>query len=160
MSQSSSTRRTSRRRFGAVLTGGLLVVGLGVGAVAGSASAKEVGSGGGGGGTTATCNPVTSLTYKGDARVGETGLASIDVSYGVKPCDSAQSVVVTTKVAQLTNPANVVWDDPAAPQNGRFTVFGTTTRTSYLVTVSVYDASTGVLAGTRSITAAAIPKGV
>lgn len=160
MSQFPSADRTSRRRLVSLFVGGVVAAGLGLGVTAGTAAAKEIGSGGGGGGGTTVCNPVNNLSYRGDARVGETGLASIDVSYSVKPCDPAQTVTVTTHVARLSDATNIVWDDPAAPLSGKFTVFGVATRTSYLVTVTVFDGATGAVAGTRSITAAAIPKGV
>jgi hypothetical protein len=51
-----------------------------------AALGKELGSGGIGGGVTAGCQPVTSLTAKGDAKIGETGLASVQLGWGVKPC--------------------------------------------------------------------------
>lgn len=125
------------------------------------ASAKEITSGGGGGGGGITaCNPVSSLKAKGDARAGETGLATIDVSYSVKPCDNGQTVSVHVSVYESLNRAQVVWDDPAAAQSQSFTVFGVKTRTSYIVKVDVIDVATGLSAGAQSISVAAIPKGV
>ena len=129
-----------------------------LGSVSTVAGAKEVGSGSGAT-TTTVCNPVSSLSYRGDARVGETGLASIDVDYVVKSCTKA-AVTASVTVRELLVPSNVVWDQANAPLSGRFTVFGVKVRTSYLVRVDVLDAATGTLVGTRSITAAAIPKGV
>lgn len=157
MPPKSTPPRPARRRL-ARLSAVVLGAALLAGALAGPASAKEITSGGGGGGGTTVCNPVSSLSYKGDARVGETGLASIDVSYSVKPCVSGQAVTVRTVVAESANPAAVVWDDPAAPPSGRFTVFGVRVNYSYTATVFVYDAATGALAGQRSIFVAAVRK--
>ncbi len=142
------------RRLGLLFALALLVLG----AFSPAAGAKEIGSGGGTVTTTA-CNPVSSLSYRGDARVGETGLASIDVDYVVKSCTKA-AVTASVTMYEYLAPANVVWDQANAPLSGRFTVFGVKTRTSYLVRVDVFDAATGTKVGTRSITAAAIPKGV
>lgn len=121
-------------------------------------SAKEVSSGG----TPAPtgCSPVSSLKAQGDARTGETGLATIDVDYSVKPCDSKQVVTVETNVAESFDPTAVVWNDPAATQSGKFTVYGVKVRTTYKVTVTVRDAGTGALVGSASVSAAAVPKGV
>ena len=151
-----STPRPTRRvaRIAAVLLGTALLAG----ALAGPASAKEITSGGGGGGGTATCNPVTSLGAKGDARVGETGLASVDVNYSVKPCVDGQVLTVRTLMTESANPAVVVWDDPAAPLSGKFTVFGIRVGVSYRVTVYVTDAATGALVGQQSIFAGASRK--
>ena len=146
---------STRRRLGAALLG----AGLLVSAWGGVASAKEIGSGGGGGTATATCSPVSSLTARSDARAGETGLATIDVSYGVKSCTKA-AVTASVTVAEYANPAAVVYDNPTAALNGKFTVFGVKVRTTYKVTVSVYDAATGASVGSSSVYAAAIPKGV
>lgn len=146
-----------RRTTTVAITAGLIVVGA-----AGMASAKEAASGGaaGGGGTTAACNPVTSLTAKGDPRVGETGLASIAVSYGVKPCSNGQSVVVDAQVYRLADPSDVVYDNPNAPLNGKFTAFGIAIRTSYIVKITVTDAASGAVVGSLSTYSAAVPKGV
>ena len=143
------------RRLGAVVAVGVLAVGIGVA----SAQAKEIGSGGGTGGTT-TCSPVSSLTVKSDARVGELGIAAIDVSYGVKPCVKGQLVNVATSVNELATPDVFVWLDLAAPANGKFTVGGVKVRTTYKVTVTVVDATTGAVVGAQSVYTAAIPKGV
>ena len=148
--------RPARRRLAAALLGaGVLVAAFGGSA----ASAKEIGSGGGGT-TTPTCNPVSSLTVRSDARAGETGLATIDVSYGVKPCDGKQVVTAATKVSEYLNPTVVAYQNPSAPLNGKFTVFGVRVRVTYKVTVSVYDAATGAFVGELSTYTAAIPKGV
>jgi hypothetical protein len=139
---------------------GVLVAGLMTVALAGTASAKEITSGGGTGGTTTTCSPVSSLTTRGDARVGETGLASIDINWGVKPCDSKQAVTVDVTMYESANPAAVAYSNPAAPLSGRVTVFGIKIRTSYTVKVTVRDAATGALVGTGTAFAGATPKGV
>lgn len=143
------------RRLGAVVGAGLLVLALG-----NPASAKEVGSGGGGVTAPAACSPVSRLTAKSDPRAGETGFATSDVSYGVKPCTNGQAVTVAVSVYETLNPASVVYSDPAAALNGKFTVVGIKARTSYTVKVVVTDAATGAVAGTGTITTAAIPKGV
>ena len=52
----------------------------------------------------------------------------------------------------------VVWDDPAAPLSGKFTVFGIRVGVSYRVTVYVTDAATGALVGQQSIFAGASRK--
>ena len=148
------TQATRSRRTVATLIGAAILAA----AVPAAVFAKEITSGG----TTAStaCQPVTSLTYKGDARVGETGLASIAISYGVKPCTNGQAVTVAVEVYEYANPAAVAYADNKAPQSGKFTVFGVKVRTSYVAKVSVFDASTGNLVGSMSIFAAAVPKGV
>jgi len=149
-----TTPRPRRHRAAVVaLTAGLLVA-----TAAGTASAKEIGSGGTP--TPTTCNPVSSLSYKGDATTSDTGAASIAVSYSVKPCIQNQSVTVDTRLYLNADPSQVSYDNPAAPLSGKFTVFGITANTSYIVKVSVYDAATGELAGSKSIFAAAVYKGV
>ncbi len=145
-----------RHRAAAALAAGVLVVA----AAAATASAKEIGSGTGGGATTPTCNPVSSLTVKADPRVGELGFASIAVSYSVKPCVNGQIVTVANTVAEYLDSTVVVYSDPAAPLNGKFTANGVRVRTTYKVTIDVLDASTGQLVGTLSAFTAAIPKGV
>jgi len=123
------------------------------------AFAKEITSGGGGVGGTTTCNPVSSLTAKGDPRVGETGLSSIDVSYSVKPCINGQMVRVQTDVYESLTGASAYLNTDS-PLNGKFTVFGIKVRTSYTVRVTVTDTATNAVVGTQTIFAAAIPKGV
>lgn len=91
-----------------------------VGSLAGVASAKGgVETGGGGTTTAATCGPVTSLTYKGDATTSETGLATVQVSYGVKPCTNGQSVTVDTRVALTADPTQLVHEQTGAALSGR-----------------------------------------
>lgn len=148
-----ATRSLGRRRAAAMLVGATVLVG----AFAGTASAKEVGSGGGTV-TTTTCNPVNSLSYRGDATTSDTAVATIQVDYGVRSCTKAPVTASVTMFPSAT-PANVIYRDPAAPLSGRFTV-GVTARVSYQVRVDVYDAATGSLVGTRTIFAAAVPKGV
>lgn len=145
-----ASRSTTRfHRLGAAALGATLLVG----AFAGTASAKEVGSGGTGTVTT-TCNPVTSLSYKGDATTGETGQASITVSYGVKPCDKLP-VVVEARLYLTANPAVVPYLDANAPLSGKVTVFGVTANTSYTAKITVRDAATGTVVGSSQIFAAA-----
>jgi len=121
-------------------------------------SAKEITSGGTPAGTTA-CAPVSSLSYRGDARVGETGLASIDVSYSTKQCDKTVTQRVAVQMFENAT-GDVVYDNADAAASSKFTVFGVKVRTSYIVRVSVYNAATGALIGSQTIFAAAIPKGV
>jgi hypothetical protein len=137
-----------------------VAAGLALATAVGTASAKEVTSGGTPVPTTTTCNPVTSLSYKGDATTSDTGAASIQVSYGVKPCDKAQVVTVDTQLFRNGSPAEVHYDDTDAPLSGRFTVFGVTANTSYIAKVTVYDAATGAVLGSKQIFAAAVYKGV
>ena len=144
-----------RRLLAATMLGAALIA-----AAPATGFAKEIGSGGGGGGGTATCSPVSSLVVKADARAGETGLATIDVSYGVKPCINGQAVTASVSVSEYLNPAVVMYDNPTAPLNGKFTVFGVRVRVTYKVTVTVIDVATGAVAGTQSAFVAAIPKGV
>ena len=153
---SRSTYAASRRLFLAVWVPA--VAAAAVLSMAGPVAAKEVASGGTP--TTTTCSAVSSLKAQGDARAGESGVATIDVDYSVKPCDSKQTVTVETVVAESFNPAEVVWDDSAAPESGKFTVSGVRLRTTCKVTVIVRDATTGGTVGTASVSAAAVPKGV
>ena len=104
------------------------------------------------------CSPVSSLRAQGDTSTGETGMASIDVDYSVKPCDSKQEVTVETNVAESFDPTAVVWNDPQAPLSGKFTVYGVKLRTTYKVKVTVRDAGTGVVLGSSSVSASATPK--
>ena len=152
MSRSASTTRS--RRTLAVLIGSAVLAA----AVPAAVFAKEITSGGT---TTSTaCQPVTSLSYKGDARVGETGLASITISYATKPCANGQRIVTSVKMYETANPASIAYENPDAASSGKITVAGVKVRTSYIVTVSVTDANTGLLVGSLSIYAAAVPKGV
>lgn len=153
VSSPAPTSRLARRLAAAVVGAGLLV-----GAASGVASAKEVTSGPTGTATT-TCSPVSSLTYKGDARVGETGVSSITVSYGVKPCDK-NPVIVDVRLYLSADPTAVAYDDPAAALDGKITVTGVKVNTSYTAKVSVYDAATGTLVGSKQIFAAAKTKPV
>ena len=121
------------------------------------AFAKEVTSGGTP--VPATCNPVKSLSYRGDARVGETGLSSIDVSYSVSPCDKTIPVRVGVAVIESI-PNTVVYENQDALMSDKFTVFGVKVRTSYKVVVTVYNALTNEVLSSSTIFAAAIPKGV
>lgn len=139
---------------------GLLSAGLLLGSVASTAQAKEIGSGGTGGTTGTVCNPVNSLSYKGDFRAGETGLSSIMVTYDVRPCDKTRPVLVDTSLYLTADPASVAYDDPNAPLSGKFTVFGVLGNTSYIAKVTVTDAATGAVLGSKQIYAAAVSKGV
>lgn len=136
-------------------------IGLMAASFAGPALAKEVGSGSGAGTgtTTTTCNPVSNLTYKGDYRAGETGLSSISVTYDVRPCDKTRPVVVDARLYLNADPTDMPYNDPAAPQSGKFTVYGVKASTSYIAKITVTDAATGSVVGSRQIYAAAVRKG-
>ncbi len=124
------------------------------------AEAKEVASGGTPVPVATACSPVSSLTAKSDPKVGETGLASTAVSYGVKPCVNGQAVSVHVTVTEYLNSASVAYDYANAPVNGKFTVFGIKLRTTYVVTVAVSDALSGAALGSLSTYTAAVPKPV
>ena len=156
MSRTEATTKRPRKFLSLALGGAALLAA----AIPATSFAKEIGSGSGGTTGTTTCSPITSLTVKADPKVGETGLASIDVGYGVKPCTNGQAVTTNVTVSEYLNPSVVVYDWQDAPLNGKFTVFGVRVRVTYKVTVTVIDTATGALAGTQSAYVAAIPKGV
>ncbi len=151
---STAPRPTTRfRRLGAAVLG----AGLLVGAFAGTASAKTVA--GNAGSVVTTCDPVTGLSYKGDYPAGESGQAVITVTYSVKACDKA-AVIVDTRLYRTVDPSAIAYDNAAAPLSGKFAVSGVVPNTSYIAKVSVYNAATGTLMGSKSIYAAANYKGV
>ncbi len=118
----------------------------------------EIGAGGGGGGGgAAVCQPISSLTVKGDGKVGETGLGSIQMGWGIKPCDASQAITVTVTVSNWTTKA-VVYTDSDAVLNGKITV-AVPSRQVYLCTVTVADAATGTVLQTRWATVSTTPKG-
>ena len=150
-----TSHRTNRIRLVAATIGAALLVGT----MAGTAGAKEVASGGGTGGTvTPACSPISNLTVKSDPRVGETGLALTQVDYGVKACTNGQALTVRTTVAEYATGA-LAYDNPNASLTGRFSA-AIKIRTTYVVTVTAYDAATGAVAGSQSAWTAAVPKGV
>ena len=122
-----------------------------------AALGKELGSGGIGGGVTAGCQPVTSLTAKGDAKIGETGLASVQVGWGVKPCTAGQAVRVVVTITNWTT-KEVVYSDTNAALNNKITAF-VAARYSYQCTVTVIDTATGGVEGASTVFASTIPKG-
>ena len=125
----------------------------------GLTSAKEITSGGGTGvGGTATCSPVKSLSYKGDARVGELGFASIDINYSVSPCDKTVPVRVIVSLTQNIAGAEPTYLDVDAPLSGKITVNGVLVGKSYLAKVQVLNAQTGEVLGSSQIFAAAVRK--
>jgi hypothetical protein len=154
-------RPTNRARWARRALVGAAAAGLLLGSAQGVAHAKELGSGGTttGGGTT-VCNPVSAMGYRGDATTSDTGAATVQVDYVVKPCVKGQAVVVDTRVYLAADPAAVYYDNPAAPLSGKFTVGGITANTSYIAKVTVTDAATGAIAGTKLIYVAAVYKGV
>ncbi len=125
----------------------------------GLTSAKEITSGGGtatGGGT--VCSPVKSLSYKGDARVGELGFASIDINYSVSPCDKTVPVRVVVSLTQNIAGAEPTYLDMNAPLSGNITVNGVLVGKSYIAKVQVLNAQTGAVLGSSQIFAAAVRK--
>ena len=123
----------------------------------GIADAKEIGSGAGGGVGTVVCNPVSSLTAKGDPRVGETGLASVQIGWGVKPCNANQAIVVTLTVRSW-NTGATVYSDTNAAANSKITLY-VPSRQLYYCTITVVDAFTGATLGTSTVSASTVPKG-
>jgi hypothetical protein len=150
---SAQSRRTARRFAVASLVGGLLVGGLGA-----TAQAKD-GLGGTTGGT-ATCNPVTALSYKGDANPAESGIPTITVTYAVKPCVKGQNVIVGTNLHLSADPSVVPYSVTPSPLSGKYVVTGVLANTSYQAEIVVTDAATGQVLGTRWIWAAANYQGV
>ena len=127
--------------------------------VAGIVSAKEITSGGNPvGGGTAACSPVKSLSYKGDARVGETGFASIDINYSVVACDKNIPVRVEVMLTQNIAGAQPTYVDSDAVLSNKVTVFGVLVGKSYTAKVTVYNRSTNVVIGSSQIFAAAVRK--
>lgn len=156
-----AARPASARRRLAGFVVGAAVLAVGTLGTAATAGAKEIGSGGGGGGggTPTVCNPVSSLSVRADATTSDTSVGSIQASYSVKPCTNGQVLTVDTHVNQYDDPSVVVYDDPAAVLSGKFAVFGIRSRVLYTVSVTAYDAATGVQAGRLATVVAAIPNG-
>lgn len=139
-------------RFFAGLLGAVIL------ATSGSVVAKEITSGGGGGGGGAVvCSAVKSLTAKGDARVGETGLASIDLNWSVKPCNPGQAVRVVATITNRTS-KEVVYLDVDAALSSKVTVF-VASRQVYNCAISIVDAVTGLVLETKTVSVSTIPKG-
>lgn len=144
-----------------VLCAALLGTALLAAALPATSFAKEIVSGGvAATGGAVACSPISSLTVKADPKVGETGLASVAVTYGVKPCTNGQAVTTNVTVAEYLAPSVVLYDWQNAPTTGKFTAFGVRVRVTYKVTVTVVDTATGAIAGTQSAFVAAIPKPV
>jgi hypothetical protein len=119
--------------------------------------AKETASGGTVVPVAPACSPVSSLSGRGDARVSETGLASVLVNWAVRPCDRNQSVRVSYTVLNYTTRA-MVYTDSNAALNGRVEVL-LPSRQLYQGIVTVFDATTGAVLGTQSVVVSTIPKG-
>jgi hypothetical protein len=142
-----------------VRTRRILAVTVGVAAatisLAGPASAKEKAAG-----TVVTfSSPVPAPTsgcavksFKHDSvtGVGDTGLSSVSADYSMRACDSKSAIAVEMKVAEEFNPANVLYDDTAAPESGEVTVLGVELDTYYRITITARDARTGATVGTAS----------
>ena len=149
-----TSARPSLRRRAAVVS---LAAGLALTAAVGTASAKEVTSGGTPATPAGACNPVSSLSYKGDATTSDTGVGTVRVSYGVKSCDGA-AVTARLAVVLSANLSVSAYDD-AVPLSGKVTAV-VTRNTSYIAKVDVFDAASGALVGSRQIYVAAVYKGV
>jgi hypothetical protein len=119
----------------------------------GTTNAKELASGAPA--PKPACSDVKSLSYKGDARVGELGFASIDINYSVSPCDKSMPVRVEVTLTQNIAGAVPVYIDSDAPLASKFTVNGILVNKSYIAKVTVYNASTGELVSSSQIFAAA-----
>lgn len=155
MSKKNLKTTAVRRALSVVMLGTAIAA-----AVPAVAYAKEIGSGTGGGGTTTACSPISSLSVRADATTSDTGSGSIQVAYGVKACTNGQALSATTTVAEYLDPSVVFYNNPAAPLNGKFTLYGVRTRVTYVVTITAYDLATGAVAGSQKAYVAAIPKGV
>ena len=131
-----------------LLAGGLFLMAL-------PGVAKEVTSGGTAG--TTACSPVQSLTAKGDARVGETGTASVQMGWSVAPCQKDQAVTVVASITDWQNRL-VVYTDIDAGLKSKL-VLSVPARRSYACTVTVFDAATGALLGSSTVYASTTPKG-
>jgi len=106
------------------------------------------------------CSDVKSLTYKGDARVGELGFGQILVNYSVSPCDTTTPVRVEVSLTQNIADATPVYLDENAALSGKFTVNGVLVNTSYIAKVTVYNAATNEIISSSQIFAAARTKPV
>lgn len=104
------------------------------------------------------CSPISSLTAKGDGRVGELGTASVQVDYSVKPCDKTQTVRVMAQIIDWAT-GTVLYEDPNALMSGRILLY-VPARHLYTGKVTVFDAATGEVLGTKSYTVSTTPKGV
>ena len=131
-----------------------VVAGLLIGAAT-MATAKEVTSGGGTG--FVACSPVKSLIAKGDARVGETGVATVQVGWSVTPCDKAQSVYTVLTIAD-TQTRQIYYTATDAGLGGKITAV-VPSRRSCMCTIAVYDTATGALVGSQTVYASTVPKG-
>ena len=153
MSTSNRPRTTSLLRRAAVAAAG---IGLVVVSTSGVASAKGTGVDPVVPVVPApkVCNPVTALSYKGDATTGETGTATITVTYAVKACDK-NPVRVDARLFLTADPSAVAYENADAALSGKFTAVGVRPATSYQAKVTVYDATTGAVEGSQTIYAAA-----
>ena len=84
-------------------------------------------------------------------------VALVLVNWGVKPCDRNQAVRVSFTLINYTTKA-FIYTDSNAPANGRVDLL-VPSRQLYQGIVTVFDAVTGEVVGTRSITVSTVPKG-
>ena len=111
-----------------------------------------------GGAGAAACSPISGLTAKGDATVGEAGMASVQMGWSVKPCSKTQAVRVVASIINW-NTKELVYTDNDAGLNGKILIF-VEARQIYDCTVTVFDAVTGEVLETKTFGASTIPKGV
>ena len=138
----------------------LMLMGMAAVLVMGAAQggfAKEVTSGGTGVvGAGTACSPIAGITAKGDARVGETGIASVQFGWSVSPCQKDQAVVVVASITDWQN-RQVMYTDIDAGLKSKLVV-AVPARRSYACTITVFDAATGAVLGTSTVYASTVPK--
>jgi hypothetical protein len=143
----------------AVRTRRVLAVTVGVAAaaisLAGPASAKEKAAGS----VVTFSSPVPAPTsgcavksfkHSSVTGVGDTGLSSVSADYAMRPCDSKQAITVEVSVAEEFDRANVLYDDPSAPESGQVNVLGIQLDTWYRITITARDSATGATVGSAS----------
>lgn len=128
--------------------------------IMGGTHAKELASGAPAPKPVVTCSDVKSLTYKGDARVGELGFGQILVNYSVSPCDPATPVRVEVSLTQNIAGATPTYIDENAALSGKIAVNGVLVNTSYIAKVTVYNVASNEVISSSQIFAAARTKPV
>lgn len=118
---------------------------------------REITSGGGGGGS--LCTPISSFNVKGDYRAGETGTSTIDVNYSIKPCIKGQLLSVKSEVLDWDT-KEVLYSEANTPLSWKYTFRQSGLYGLYTVKLYVYDATTGTLVATQSISVSLVSKGV
>lgn len=103
------------------------------------------------------CSPISSLSIKGDSRVGGTSTGSIDLSYSVKPCDKTQTVRVLVQIIEYST-GNVISQNENAPLSGQYHYEAVGLLGYYTGRVTVFDALTGAVLATQYATVNLAPK--